>query len=161
MATLEETLDKAIDVAVKRAILKAHPVGSLYLSLTEENPSISLGGGVHGSRLARENVCGERTVAMQWEQKLVQGCRISRARGRRHGMCHRVAFITCLRQGLSTQSRTQVVQVVSQDKTQEANSTWGIRALTQANRTQSTVHQRRFNRPPWRSTFGRGQHEYD
>lgn len=45
MATLEETLDKAIDVAVKRAILKAHPVGSLYLSLTEENPSISLGGG--------------------------------------------------------------------------------------------------------------------
>lgn len=45
MATLEETLDKAIEVAVKRAILKAHPVGSLYLSLTDENPSISLGGG--------------------------------------------------------------------------------------------------------------------
>ena len=45
MATFEETLDKAIEVAVKRAILKAHPVGSLYLSLTDENPSISLGGG--------------------------------------------------------------------------------------------------------------------
>lgn len=44
MATFEETLDKAIEVAVKRAILKAHPVGSLYLSLTDENPSISLGG---------------------------------------------------------------------------------------------------------------------
>ena len=34
MATLEEMVDKAIQVAVKRAILKAHPVGSLYLSLT-------------------------------------------------------------------------------------------------------------------------------
>lgn len=45
MATFEETLDKAVEVAVKRAVLKAHPVGSLYLSLTEENPSISLGGG--------------------------------------------------------------------------------------------------------------------
>ena len=45
MATFEETLDKAIQVAVKRAILKAHPVGSLYLSLTAENPSVSLGGG--------------------------------------------------------------------------------------------------------------------
>ena len=48
MATLEEMVDKAIQVAVKRAILKAHPVGSLYLSLTEENPSISLGGGYMG-----------------------------------------------------------------------------------------------------------------
>lgn len=45
MATLEQTLDKAIEVAVKRAILKAHPVGSLYLSLTNENPSVALGGG--------------------------------------------------------------------------------------------------------------------
>lgn len=156
MATLEEMVDKAIEVAVKRAILKAHPVGSLYLSLTNENPSISLGG-VHGSRLARGNICGERTVAMQWEQKLAQGYRTSRARGLRHGMCHRVAFITCLRRGLSTQSRTQVVQVVSQDKTQGPNSTWDIRALTRVNRTQSTVHQQRFSLPPWRSTFGGGQ----
>ena len=44
MATIEETLDKAIEVAVKRAILKAHPVGSLYLSLTSDNPADLLGG---------------------------------------------------------------------------------------------------------------------
>ncbi len=52
MATFEETLDKTIEVAVKRAILKAHPVGSLYLSITNENPSVPLGGGYVGeSRL--------------------------------------------------------------------------------------------------------------
>lgn len=42
MATFEETLDKAIEVAVKRAILKAHPVGSIYATVTDENPSVSL-----------------------------------------------------------------------------------------------------------------------
>lgn len=51
MATIEETLDKAIEVAVKRAILKAHPVGSLYLSLTDEDPSVALGGGMDESWL--------------------------------------------------------------------------------------------------------------
>ncbi len=44
MATLEEVLDKAIDVAVKRSILNAHPVGSLYISLTADNPKDLLGG---------------------------------------------------------------------------------------------------------------------
>ena len=44
MATIEETLDKAIAVAVKRAMLAAHPVGSLYLSLTDDNPKNLLGG---------------------------------------------------------------------------------------------------------------------
>lgn len=52
MATIEETLDKAIEVAVKRAtaaaktaILATHPVGSLYLTVGSENPSTVLGGG--------------------------------------------------------------------------------------------------------------------
>ena len=49
MATFEETLDKAIEVAVKRAVkrakLEAHPVGSLYLSLTSDNPKDLFGGG--------------------------------------------------------------------------------------------------------------------
>lgn len=48
MATLEEVLDKAIEVAVKRAktaILNSHPVGSIYLTVGSENPSTVLGGG--------------------------------------------------------------------------------------------------------------------
>ncbi len=46
MATLEEVLDKAVSVAVKRAMLAAHPVGSLYLSLSSDNPGDLLGGGM-------------------------------------------------------------------------------------------------------------------
>lgn len=150
MATLEEMVDKAIEVAVKRAILKAHPVGSLYLSLTDENPSISLGG-VHGSRLARENVCGERTVAMAQEQRLVQGYRILRPKLKgRPGM---------------EQFNAQPLHFLEQSQAHTWETPHGTVQpmvattlnLTQANRTQSTVHQRRFNRPPWRSTFGRGQ----
>lgn len=59
MATIEETLDKAIEVAVKRAILKAHPVGSLYLSLTSDNPADLLGGG-YGRKSVQGGACGER-----------------------------------------------------------------------------------------------------
>lgn len=44
MATLEETLDKAIEVAVKRALLDAHPIGSIYLTIKDENPSAKFGG---------------------------------------------------------------------------------------------------------------------
>lgn len=44
MTTLEETLDKAIEVAVKRALLDAHPVGSIYLTVKDENPSTKFGG---------------------------------------------------------------------------------------------------------------------
>lgn len=150
MATLEETLDKAVEVAVKRAILKAHPVGSLYLSITDENPSISLGG-VHGSRLARENVCGERTVAMQWEQKLVQGYRILRPKlkGRPDMEQFNAQPLHFLEQSQAHTRETPHGAVQPMVAT--------TLNLTQANRTQSTVHQRRFNRPPWRSTFGGGQ----
>lgn len=41
MATLEETLDKAIQVAV----LRAHPVGSYFITESADNPHEILGGG--------------------------------------------------------------------------------------------------------------------
>lgn len=66
MATIEETLDKAIEVAVKRAILKAHPVGSLYLSLTSDNPADLLGGGMDESRF-RAVLVGSGFLARSWE----------------------------------------------------------------------------------------------
>ena len=44
MATLEEMVDKAIQVAVKRALLDAHPIGSIFLTIKDENPSAKFGG---------------------------------------------------------------------------------------------------------------------
>ena len=150
MATLEETLDKAIEVAVKRAILKAHPVGSLYLSLSDENPSISLGG-VHGSRLARGNACGERTVAMQWEQKLAQGYRTSRAKFKVQVGTAVLCVLTQHFQALCREHSKATRHGMARTK---AHTT--LRS-TQANRTQSTAIHPRYNLPLWRSTFGGGQ----
>lgn len=150
MATLEETLDKAIEVAVKRAILKAHPVGSLYLSLTDENPSISLGG-VHGTRLARGNACGERTVAMQWEQKLVQGCRTSQE----HSTETEAMGLSQCR--MTRPVHSLQIQQMSGEASPRPKSKVATCCLMPLCPMQSTVHQRRFNRPLWRSTFGRGQ----
>jgi hypothetical protein len=45
MATLEEMVDKAIQVAVKRALLDAHPVGSYFITESADNPHEILGGG--------------------------------------------------------------------------------------------------------------------
>lgn len=48
MSTFEEAVDKAIEVAVNRAVTKAklavYPVGSLYLSLNSTNPGTLFGG---------------------------------------------------------------------------------------------------------------------
>lgn len=45
MASFEDTIEKAVQVAVKRALLAAHPVGSYYITEGSENPSEKFGGG--------------------------------------------------------------------------------------------------------------------
>ena len=44
MSTFEETIEKAVQAAVKRALLDAHPVGTIYLTIADENPSTKFGG---------------------------------------------------------------------------------------------------------------------
>lgn len=42
---LDEVINKAVEKSVKEAILKAHPVGSFYISDTETDPAEIFGGG--------------------------------------------------------------------------------------------------------------------
>lgn len=44
MTTLEETINKTIEVAVKKAMLASHPIGSYYISDDNTNPAEILGG---------------------------------------------------------------------------------------------------------------------
>lgn len=44
MATIEEMVEKAVQAAVKRALLDAHPVGTIYLTIKDENPATKFGG---------------------------------------------------------------------------------------------------------------------
>ena len=74
MATLEETLDKAIEAAVKRALLDAHPVGSIYLTIKDENPSTKFGG--TWEKLPA-SVCLQ-TQRTERARRLPPGCRTSR-----------------------------------------------------------------------------------
>lgn len=43
---MAHTLKETIDLAVKTAILRAHPIGSYYLTEGDENPADFIGGGV-------------------------------------------------------------------------------------------------------------------
>ena len=121
------------------------------LFIANGRESLNFTGGVHGSRLARGNACGEQTVAMQWEQKLAQGYRTSRAKFKVQVGTAVLCVLTPNFQALCREHSKATRHGMARTK---AHTT--LRS-TQANRTQSTVHQRRFNRPPWRSTFGRGQ----
>lgn len=44
MASIEEMVEKAVQAAVKRALLDAHPVGTIYLTVKDENPATKFGG---------------------------------------------------------------------------------------------------------------------
>ena len=43
---MSHTLQEVIDLAVKTAVLKAHPVGSYWITETDDDPKIIFGGGV-------------------------------------------------------------------------------------------------------------------
>ena len=43
---MAHTLKETIDLAMKNAILRAHPIGSYYLTEGTENPQDFIGGGV-------------------------------------------------------------------------------------------------------------------
>lgn len=45
MATFSQVIEAAIEVAVKRAALAAHPVGSIIITNDPRNPSQYIGGG--------------------------------------------------------------------------------------------------------------------
>ena len=42
----EHTFKETVQLAVKLAIIKQHPIGSLYLTMGNEDPSTFIGGGV-------------------------------------------------------------------------------------------------------------------
>ena len=42
---MSHTLQEVIDLAVKTAVLKAHPVGSYWITETDDDPNIIFGGG--------------------------------------------------------------------------------------------------------------------
>ena len=48
---MAHTLKDTIDLAVKTAILRAHPIGSYYLTEGNEDPKDFIGGGANPSRL--------------------------------------------------------------------------------------------------------------
>lgn len=43
---MSHTLQEVIDLAVKTAVLKAHPVGSYWITETDDDPNIIFGGGM-------------------------------------------------------------------------------------------------------------------
>ena len=46
---MSHTLQEVIDLAVKTAVLKAHPVGSYWITETDDDPNIIFGGGGYGN----------------------------------------------------------------------------------------------------------------
>lgn len=167
MATFEETLDKAIEVAVKRAILKAHPVGSLYLSLTDENPSAALGGGARGSKLAQGDAYGEQIVDTVLEQRYRQGYRISRVQRFYRGETLQVeaSLWRTFRAGIVVRYTPQrtlrgVVSTLKRLVLQKQQSILINLMLMHPVVHRFTEHQQRYNPQPWQLTFGRGLNEY-
>ena len=43
---MAHTLKETIELAIKNTILRMHPIGKLWLTLGDENPSTIVGGGV-------------------------------------------------------------------------------------------------------------------
>lgn len=61
MATLEEMVDKAIQVAV----LRAHPVGSYFITESADNPHEILGGGM--AKIGRAIPARRKCVVLCWK----------------------------------------------------------------------------------------------
>lgn len=68
MATLEEMVDKAIQVAV----LRAHPVGSYFITESADNPHEILGGGC--GRNWKDDSCWGQAPRTLWEVKEARRC---------------------------------------------------------------------------------------
>lgn len=62
MATLEEMVDKAIQVAV----LRAHPVGSYFITESADNPHEILGGGGM-AKIGRAIPARRKCVVLRWK----------------------------------------------------------------------------------------------
>ena len=66
------TFEEALEVAVKAAVLRAHPVGSYFITESADNPAEIFGGG-YGKNWKGVS-CSAQVRLTRWERKGAKRC---------------------------------------------------------------------------------------